>query len=99
MRRQRLRPLESRPTGQGRRHMKGPDGKWIGYGPGDDTQPPDTGPQVSKIQHRLIYAYPKNSKAIDEGVIENGVYTAQTAAAVKNIQAFINAHTATPTLR
>src|SRR6516164_2715408 len=70
--------------------MKGPDGKWIGYGPGDATQPADTGPQVSKIQHRLLYAYPKNSKAIEVGVTESGVYSAQTASAIHNIQVFMN---------
>jgi len=70
--------------------MKGPDGKWIGYGPGDSTQPADTGPQVSKIQHRLLYAYPKNSKAIEVGVTESGVYSAQTASAIHNIQVFMN---------
>jgi peptidoglycan hydrolase-like protein with peptidoglycan-binding domain len=65
-------------------------GKWIGYGAGDADEPPDTGPQVSKIQHRLLYAYPKNSRSIDEGVVENGVYDAATARAVTNIQTFMN---------
>jgi peptidoglycan hydrolase-like protein with peptidoglycan-binding domain len=70
--------------------MKGPDGKWEGYGPGDSTQPPDTGPQVRKIQHRLMYAYPKNSRAIEVGVTETGIYSPQTATAVANIQTFMN---------
>ena len=36
--------------------MHDAQGKWIGYGPGDADEPADTGPQVSKLQHRLLYA-------------------------------------------
>lgn len=62
----------------------GPDGKWIGYGLGD------AGEQVAKIQHRLIFAFPKNSKAIGLGVQETGIYDLATQEAVKNIQPFLN---------
>lgn len=63
--------------------MNGPDGKWIGYGLGD------TGDQVIKIQHRLIAAYPKNSKAKELGVVESGIYDQATADAVTNVQPFL----------
>jgi hypothetical protein len=59
------------------------NGKWIGYGVGD------TGDQVVRIQHRLIAAFPKNSKAKELGVVESGIYDQATADAVKNIQPFL----------
>lgn len=65
--------------------MNGPDGQWIGYGLGD------TGPEVTKIQHRLIFAYPKNSQAVNLGVAESGVFDGPTKAAVINIAIYINA--------
>ena len=55
-------------------------GDWIGYGLGD------SGTQVTKIQHRLIFAYPKNSRAIELGVQESGIYDSATEEAVKNVQ-------------
>lgn len=58
-------------------------GKWIGYGLND------TGKQVVLIQHRLLKAYPKNSKAVELGVTESGVYDAATVQAVKNVQPFL----------
>lgn len=63
--------------------MKDSNGAWIGYGLGD------TGPQVTKIQHRLIAAYPKNSKAKELGVIESGTFGVETEAAVRNLQPFL----------
>lgn len=65
------------------------NGKWIGYGIGD------TGPQVAKIQHRLILAYPKNSHAVEHGVTESGTFDKATAAAVIDITSYLNAHTGT----
>lgn len=59
-------------------------GKWIGYGVGDSA------PQVAKIQHRLIYAYPKNSHAIDHGVIETGTFDTPTQAALIDLTTFDN---------
>lgn len=64
--------------------MRDANGKWIGYGLGD------TGAQVVKIQHRLIFAYPRNSQAKTLGVTESGTYDQATADAVKNIQPFLN---------
>lgn len=58
-------------------------GDWIGYGVGD------TGDQVTKIQHRLMYAYPKNSKAIELGVQKTGIYDLATFEAVRNVQPFL----------
>lgn len=63
--------------------MKDANGKWIGYGLGD------TGPQVTKIQHRLTLAYAKSSKALDLGVRESGFYDQPTADAVRNFQAAV----------
>lgn len=64
--------------------MKDATGKWVGYGIGD------TGEQVVRIQHRLIAAYPKNSKAKELGVVESGIYDQATADAVANVQPFLN---------
>nr|WP_255525526.1 peptidoglycan-binding domain-containing protein [Mycolicibacterium sp. BK634] len=50
----------------------------------------DVGPQVVKIQHRLLAAYPKNSQAKTLGVVESGRYDEATQTAVKNIQPFLN---------
>lgn len=58
-------------------------GKWIGYGVGD------TGDPVVKIQHRLIAAFPRNSKAKELGVVESGIYNQATADAVKNVQPWL----------
>jgi hypothetical protein len=58
-------------------------GKWIGYGLND------VGPAVVRIQHRLIAAYPKNSKAKELGVTESGRYDQATFDAVFNIQPFL----------
>jgi hypothetical protein len=59
-------------------------GKWIGYGRGD------SGPEVTKIEHRLLAAYPANSHAVALGVKEDQLYTDETAAAVKELAAHVN---------
>jgi hypothetical protein len=59
-------------------------GKWIGYGPGDSS------PEVAKIEHRLLAAYPTNSHAKALGVKEDELYTDETAAAVKELAKHIN---------
>jgi hypothetical protein len=63
--------------------VNGPTGGWIGYGVGD------SGQQVAKIQHRLIFAFPKNSQALRLGVQETGVYDQATELAVFNVQPFL----------
>lgn len=60
------------------------DGKWVGYGVGD------TLPLVSKIQRRLLYAYPKNSKAITHGVVESGTFDDATRQALTDLTMHIN---------
>lgn len=65
--------------------MKDASGKWVGYGLGDAL------PLVSKIQRRLIYAYPKNSRAVILGVTESGVFDEPTRQAVINLTTHINA--------
>lgn len=65
--------------------MKDADGKWVGYGLGD------TLPLVTKIQRRLIYAYPKNSKALIHGVTESGTFDQATRLAVIDLATHINA--------
>lgn len=64
--------------------MNGPDGKWIGYGPGD------VSPEVPNIERRLLRAYPKNSHAVEHGVVLDDRYTDGTAAAVQDITRFMN---------
>jgi hypothetical protein len=64
--------------------MKDADGKWIGYGLGD------TLPMVRTIQRRLIYAYPRYSRAIQHGVTESGVYDDATRLAVTDLAMHIN---------
>lgn len=64
--------------------MKNDAGQWIGYGLGD------TLPLVSKIQRRLIYAYPKYSKSVEHGVTESGVYDQATRQAVIDLTMHIN---------
>jgi len=59
-------------------------GNWIGYGPGDSS------PEVAKIEHRLLAAYPTNSHAQALGVKEDQLYTDETAAAVKELARFVN---------
>ena len=65
--------------------MKASDGKWLGYGLADVL------PMVSKIQRRLIYAYPKNSHAIEHGVKESGVFDEPTRKALVDIVTHMNA--------
>lgn len=65
--------------------MNGPDGKWIGYGPGD------RGPEVTKIERRLALAYPKNSHAAEHGLVVDDRYTDATAASVRDLAKFVNA--------
>lgn len=64
--------------------MNGPDGKWIGYGEGDESD------AVVPIEMRLLYAYPKNSRAVEHGVAVDRKYTAATKAAVTDITEFMN---------
>jgi hypothetical protein len=59
-------------------------GKWIGYGEGDNS------PEVTKIEHRMLYAYPKSSQAVKNGVIEDTVFNAATARSVSSLATFIN---------
>lgn len=65
--------------------MKDSNGQWIGYGIGDAL------PMVKKIQHRLLYAYPRYSKAIEHGVTESGVFDEATKQAVIDICMHLNA--------
>lgn len=64
--------------------MKDASGTWIGYGFGDVL------PLVSKIQRRLIFAYPKYSKAIEHGVTESGVFDEATRQALIALTTHIN---------
>ncbi len=64
--------------------MNGADGKFIGYGLGD------SGPEVAKVQRRLVHAYPVASKAIKLGVTESGNFDQATADAVWNFQQYVN---------
>ena len=59
-------------------------GNWIGYGPGDSS------PEVARIEHRMLAAYPTNSHAHELGVREDQLYTEETAAAVKELAEFVN---------
>lgn len=72
--------------------MKDSNGNWIGYGLGDNL------PLVSKIQRRLLYAYPRYSKSIEHGVTESGTYDEATRQAVTDLTMHINA-TQAKTLR
>jgi predicted transcriptional regulator with HTH domain len=65
--------------------MKDEHGAWIGYGIGD------VSPEVRKIEHRLLYAYPRNSHAREHGVVEDTTYTEATAAAIRDLTTYINA--------
>lgn len=51
------------------------------------TDPP-MGPtdEIRKLQHRMIFAYARNSKAIELNVHESGVFDAATDAALRNLQ-------------
>lgn len=64
--------------------MNGPDGKWVGYGLGDVL------PLVSKIQRRLLFAYPKYSRAIKHGVTESGVFDDATQRALIDLTSHMN---------
>lgn len=57
------------------------------------TEPP-MGPtdEIRKLQHRLLFAFPANSRAIDEGVIESGIFDAATDRALRNIQLWLADH-------
>jgi hypothetical protein len=54
------------------------------------TDPP-MGPtdEIRKLQHRLLFAYPANSKAVACGVIESGIFDSATDQALRNIQAHL----------
>lgn len=64
--------------------MNGANGKFIGYGLGD------SGPEVVKVQHRLVFAYPKASRAVELGVMVTGNFDEATRDAVWNFQQYIN---------
>ena len=55
------------------------------------TDPP-MGPtdEIRKLQHRMIYAYPRNSQAIELGVVESGIFDAATDQALRNLQPHLN---------
>lgn len=55
------------------------------------TDPP-MGPtdEIRKLQHRLIFAYPRNSKAVELGVTESGIFDAATDQALRNLQPHLN---------
>lgn len=59
-------------------------GKWSGYGLGD------VGSEVARVQHRLLYAYPKNSFAVQMGVLETGVFDDATRRSVQQLAIHIN---------
>jgi len=61
------------------------NGHWVGYGVGD------SGPQVAKIQHRLLFAYPRNSHAVEHGVTESGTFDLATKAALIDLTTFLDA--------
>lgn len=64
------------------------------------TEPPMVSEEIGKIQHRLIFAYPKASLAIELGVRESKVFDSVTKTAVVNFQHYINDHQLnTPPLR
>lgn len=54
---------------------------------------PPMGPtdEIRKLQHRLLFAFPTNSRAIDEGVIESGIFDAATDRALRNMQEYLAA--------
>lgn len=64
--------------------MKDSSGSWIGYGIADAL------PLVFKIQRRLLFAYPRNSKAIEHGVTESGIFDEATRQALIAITMHIN---------
>lgn len=53
------------------------------------TDPP-MGPtdEIKRLQHLLIHAYPRNSKAIELGVQETGIFDERTDRALRNVQPF-----------
>jgi hypothetical protein len=62
------------------------NGKFIGYGEGD------TAVEVGKVNHKLAKAYPANSRAVANGVVDNDPYfSAGTKQAVIDLATFINA--------
>lgn len=63
---------------------------WIGLGFDEITGAPDAGPSVAKVQHRLIFAYAKNSKALLHGVQESGVWDNATRDALIDLMLYIN---------
>jgi hypothetical protein len=65
-------------------------GKWIGLGFDQITGVPDTGETVAKVQHRLLFAYAKNSKAITHGVHESGTWDAATRDALIDLMVHVN---------
>lgn len=54
------------------------------------TDPP-MGPteEIKKLQHNLLYRFPKNSRSHEEGVIVSGIFDEATDRALRNIQAYV----------
>lgn len=65
-------------------------GKWLGLGFDQVSGAPDIGPPVAKVQHRLLYAYGKNSNAVAHGVRENGIWDTATRDALIDLVVYIN---------
>jgi hypothetical protein len=47
--------------------------------------------EIKKLQHNLLYRFPKYSRSHDEGVIVSGIFDAATDRALRNIQAYLAA--------
>lgn len=45
--------------------------------------------EIRKLQRRLLFAYAKNSRAHDEGVVESGIFDAATDRALRNMQIWL----------
>lgn len=59
-------------------------GKWAGYGEGDRSA------EVVNIDRRLLLAYPRNSKAVENGVVVDEFYDGATKQSVINLAKFMN---------
>lgn len=54
--------------------------------------PPMISPEIAKINRRLLLAYPKASKAVEEGVTLSDEFTPATKRATINYQTYVNDH-------
>jgi hypothetical protein len=52
---------------------------------------PKMGPtaEIKKLQHMLLYAFPKYSRSHEEGVIESGIFDEATDRALRNVQTHV----------